>query len=1122
MKTPKSILLIEDDHEQALLFKQILSLSVEYQCQIAHKDTLALGLEYLKNNKPSAILLDLHLPDNGGLEILDKVRVHAHGIPVVVLSSTGGKEIALEAVKRGAQDYLLKDTITGPILSRVLCYAIERQQLSNALLQQQEDLGRVLGSITDSVWSADIVEGEVIYRYYSPVVEEITGYPREHFMSSLEAWSEIVHPEDRKLFLRKVEEEFLGEIVELKYRIIRADGQIRWVSGKTSPTLNADDAVIHLDGIVSDITEHHESMELLYQQSRQQAAVAHFSQLALVEKNLQTLMDEATSLAADILKIEYTKILKLLPEHSQLLLCSGIGWKPGLVGHKTVGAGKESQAGYTLLTEKPIIVTDFQTEERFTSPPLLTEHNIVSGISVSIPGGEKNWGIFGVHTSRSRSFTPDEIYFISALANTLGFAIAHHDTMKALQASETQHRTLFESTKEGIIITAPDSTILSTNPAAATMLGYEDPDNLIGKSSTLLYENTQDREPIFKALMQNGYVYDLEVALKKADGTPFYALISAVVHKDEKGDPLQLEGFFVDITKRKESEENLALFANAAQQTADSVIITDTQGIITYVNHAFEQMTGYSQREAIGQRPSLLKSDGHKEQFFETLWNTILAGDPFRAQFINRRKNGELYYEFKTITPIKGEQGEITHFVATGKDITESKLAEVALKESEERYRTVADFTYDWEVWIAPDGTYKYSSPSSERVTGYKPEDFEKNKELLLTLVHPEDQKKVEKHFKHHFTDKNVQPIEFRITRRDGKKCWIEHVCQPVYGSNNKRLGRRASNRDITERKRGEEMLQELNQISLALKYTFNEEQIFEVVAKGLKNLSLSCGISFIDKSQNKLFFKHLSFSPKIMKTAERITGLRAENFSIEFESIPLYKAVLSEQKSFFQESIEDVVAELLPGPVKNLSAKLLSILKAPKAILSPLVIENESIGMFSVQSQELQEADLPVINAFAHQLSLSLENARLYKQTKERLQRLSTLHTIDLAIAGSQDLRVTLDVMLREITSQLNVDAANVLILNEHTQSLEFKAARGFRTPALQHTYLRIGEGYAGSAALSREIIHIADLRQRETGFLRSPHWTEEGFITYYGIPLIAKGKVQGVLEIFQRSLVV
>ena len=306
----------------------------------------------------------------------------------------------------------------------------------------------------------------------------------------------------------------------------------------------------------------------------------------------------------------------------------------------------------------------------------------------------------------------------------------------------------------------------------------------------------------------------------------------------------------------------------------------------------------------------------------------------------------------------------------------------------------------------------------------------------------------------------------------------------------------------------------------LALKYTFTEEQIFEIVAKGLKNLRLACGISFLNEGQSRLYFKYLSFNPKAIKAAEKLTGLTVEEFSIEVETIPLYKRAISEKKSFYQEDVEDHVRLMLPRPAKKFAGQLTKILKIPKAIISPLFVENENIGLLSVQSQELQETDLLAINAFAHQLSLSLQSARLYKQTQKRLQRLSTVHTIDLAIAGSLDLRVTLGVLLNEITTQLGIDAASVLLLKQQTQSLEFEAGHGFRTSALQHTYLRVGEGHAGHVARSREITHLPDLRERNTSFLRSPHWAEEGFVSYIGIPLIAKGQVQGVLEIFQRSL--
>jgi PAS domain S-box-containing protein len=132
------------------------------------------------------------------------------------------------------------------------------------------------------------------------------------------------------------------------------------------------------------------------------------------------------------------------------------------------------------------------------------------------------------------------------------------------------------------------------------------------------------------------------------------------------------------------------------------------------------------------------------------------------------------------------------------------------LRESEERFRTLADFTYDWEYWLDPDGNYVYVSPSCERITGYCSDEFRKNPELLETIIHPDDRAIVTKHLREEAIEGSVvYPVVFRVITRGGEERWLEHVCQPVYGSNGNYLGRRGSNRDITERRRAEEALEE-------------------------------------------------------------------------------------------------------------------------------------------------------------------------------------------------------------------------------------------------------------------------------------------------------------------------
>ena len=143
-------------------------------------------------------------------------------------------------------------------------------------------------------------------------------------------------------------------------------------------------------------------------------------------------------------------------------------------------------------------------------------------------------------------------------------------------------------------------------------------------------------------------------------------------------------------------------------------------------------------------------------------------------------------------------------------DITERKRAEEALRESEQRFRTVADFTHNSEYWIDPDNNLIYQSPSVERITGYTAEEFIENHPGLFTsLVYPEDKEQFSKHFENDLNSSEVTRFAFRIISRSGEVRWLENITQPVYDSEGNFSGRRGSSRDITERKQAEEALRE-------------------------------------------------------------------------------------------------------------------------------------------------------------------------------------------------------------------------------------------------------------------------------------------------------------------------
>ncbi len=160
----------------------------------------------------------------------------------------------------------------------------------------------------------------------------------------------------------------------------------------------------------------------------------------------------------------------------------------------------------------------------------------------------------------------------------------------------------------------------------------------------------------------------------------------------------------------------------------------------------------------------------------------------------------------------------------------------------------------------------------------------------------------------------------------------------------------------------------------------------------------------------------------------------------------------------------------------------------------------------------------IPAIERELTEAGVRRERRRAEALSRAQYEQMRALRAVDMAITSSSDLRVVLNVLAEKTTSALHVDAAALLRLNPLTQKLEFAAGAGFRTEALRFTHLRLGEGHAGLAALDRRTVHVRDL-QRSPGLLeRSPLLVQEGFVEYFAAPLIARGQVRGMLEVFQR----
>ena len=186
--------------------------------------------------------------------------------------------------------------------------------------------------------------------------------------------------------------------------------------------------------------------------------------------------------------------------------------------------------------------------------------------------------------------------------------------------------------------------------------------------------------------------------------------------------------------------------------------------------------------------------------------------------------------------------------------------------------------------------------------------------------------------------------------------------------------------------------------------------------------------------------------------------------------------------------------------------------LRTARAIFGVLVLAFETSHRPSTGQVHLVETLADIAGNTFHRM-------RLFEETEIRLQYLSALRTIDLAIATSFDLRVTLNVVLEQTLVQLAVDAADILLYNPVLQTLNYVASRGFYSRSIEQTHLQMGQGFAGQAALESRTIFLTDLRDRNVSLGRFSHLTGERFVSYMGVPLMIKGDIKGVIELFFRS---
>ena len=392
---------------------------------------------------------------------------------------------------------------------------------------------------------------------------------------------------------------------------------------------------------------------------------------------------------------------------SNVLRCTDVWYDPTAdldefanLTRQTTFAPGFAHLGRVWSTDRPTWVPDVLSDGTFLRAPVAARCGLRGAFASPIAIRCAVGGVLEFLSGEIRE--PDAVLssLMTALSDQIGLFMERRHAEEALQASERRLAGILDIAEDAIISVDESQIIRLFNQGAEKIFGYT-AQAVLGQSLSLLIpdrfvqahrqhvHNFASTPARARRMGERTAVYG-----RRKDGSEFPAEASISKLGGDKGTTFTV--IVRDISERKRAEEQLQKLSQAVEQATDPVVISNLGGTIEYVNPAFERLTGFTAPEAIGQKPRIVRSGRHPQEFYENIWDTILAGLPWQGVFVNRKKDGEIYFAETSITPIFSSERQITHFVAVQKDITERRLAEetaARLNESLQRRTAELEFT---------------------------------------------------------------------------------------------------------------------------------------------------------------------------------------------------------------------------------------------------------------------------------------------------------------------------------------------------------------------------------------------------------------------------------------------
>jgi diguanylate cyclase (GGDEF)-like protein/PAS domain S-box-containing protein len=757
------VLLVDDSRMSYLQIERLFNDFAEARFRLEWTDSYEEALEMMSANAHDVYLFDRMLGSKSGLDLLREARSKGCFAPAILLTVKNDREIAVEAIQAGADDYLVKGKFDAALLERTIRHLLEQTRTWQALRDSETRYRNLVENLPIMFYS---VEAEPPYSpiYISRAFESL-GYPLEQWFESADMWLNVLHPKDRGWVLRETEAAMKRDAeTDFEYRLIAADGKVRWVQDRGRFIKDETGQIICWQGFIVDITER---------------KVAERESLRR-EKLYRTLAHNIPNTAVVLFDRDFRYTLA---EGEQL---------------KKHKFSREMFEGKTIYEVFP--------------PEICEEwagyYRRALGGEVMSFERESDEGVFQIYVVPVKN-EKGEIFAGMVMWQDI---TERRQTEAALVENEERFRTLFENANDVVYIHDFDGNYLSINQAAERIFGYKRKEILkMNMEQVIAPEELELARRKMSEKLEGIKQSTYEITCLTKDGRRVPLEInSCLIHKN--GEPFAVQGIARDIAERKQAEEALreseAKFRTVAETASDAIITIDEESRILFANAGAEKIFGYTTEEIIGQPLDIFIPErfrrahkGGMARFIKTgkkriSWKSVelpgLHRDGYEISlelsFAEYSKEGRRY------------------FTSIIRDITERKQTEEALKRSEESYRDLFENANDLIYTHDLQGNFTSLNRAGEIITGWRRDEaLQMN---VAQVVAPEFLELARKMITSKVGGATPTSYELEIINKAGNRVTLD-LSTRIILQNGKPVGVQGIGRDITSRKLAEEALQE-------------------------------------------------------------------------------------------------------------------------------------------------------------------------------------------------------------------------------------------------------------------------------------------------------------------------